>query len=212
MLVKRLTSRIGASCWAGIIFCVALGLVIIRSGENRHASAGQALQESALAAVAREQKPAGKSSAKLNPKARAMVAEAYGRLPLSFEVNHGQVDRNVRFLARGRDYAVFLTATEAVLSFQQHAGGCRSANVSEEAQPSQLLAGPSMHGVLAPALVQMRLMGHRQLLYWEGSQKLARQGSDLCPRPLQGCLSRHRLGLLRQPGTTGVRLCDRARR
>ncbi len=159
MSVKRLTSRIGASCWAGIIFCVALGLVIIRSGENRHASAGQALQESALAAVARQQKPDGKSSAKLNPKARAMVAEAYGRLPLSFEVNHGQVDRNVRFLARGRDYAVFLTATEAVLSFQQHAGGCRSANVSEEAQPSQLLAGHSMHGVLAPALVEMRLVG-----------------------------------------------------
>ena len=95
MSVKRLTSRIGASCWAGIIFCVALGLVMIRSGENRHASAGQALQGSALAAVARQQKPDGKSSAKLNPKARAMVAEAYGRLPLSFEVNHGQVDMGI---------------------------------------------------------------------------------------------------------------------
>ena len=159
MSVKRLTSRIGASCWAGIIFCVALGLVMIRSGKNRHASAGPALQESALAAIARQQQPDGKSSAKPNPKAGAMVAEAYGRLPLSFEVNHGQVDRNVRFLARGRDYAVFLTATEAVLYFQQHAGGCRSANVSEEAQPSQLLAGHSMHGVLAPALVEMRLVG-----------------------------------------------------
>ena len=74
MSAKRLTSRSGASCWAGIIFCLALGLVIIRSGENRHASAGRALQESALAAVASQQNPDGKSSAELNPKAPTVLS------------------------------------------------------------------------------------------------------------------------------------------
>ena len=30
------------------------------------------------------------------------AADAYGKLPLSFEANHGQTDRRVRFLSRGR--------------------------------------------------------------------------------------------------------------
>lgn len=40
---------------------------------------------------------------------------SYGKLPLSFEVNHGQTDRRVQFLSRGPDRTLFLTATEAVL-------------------------------------------------------------------------------------------------
>ena len=43
------------------------------------------------------------------------VSQAYGQLPLSFEVNQGQVDDQVKFLARGSGYELFLTATEAVL-------------------------------------------------------------------------------------------------
>jgi hypothetical protein len=41
---------------------------------------------------------------------------AYARLPLSFEPNHGQADKQVDFLARGRGYTLFLTPAEAVLS------------------------------------------------------------------------------------------------
>jgi hypothetical protein len=36
--------------------------------------------------------------------------------PMSFEANQGQTDSQVRFLARGNGYAVFLSSTEAVLS------------------------------------------------------------------------------------------------
>jgi hypothetical protein len=44
------------------------------------------------------------------------VAEAYGRLPLSFEANEGQSDPRVRFLARGPGFTLFLTTSaEAVL-------------------------------------------------------------------------------------------------
>jgi concanavalin A-like lectin/glucanase superfamily protein/beta-propeller repeat-containing protein len=43
------------------------------------------------------------------------MPEVYGRLPLSFEANQGQVDRSVRFLSRGLGYTLFLTSTEAVL-------------------------------------------------------------------------------------------------
>lgn len=34
---------------------------------------------------------------------------AYGKLPLSFELNQGQTDGRVKFLTRGRGYSLFLT-------------------------------------------------------------------------------------------------------
>jgi len=54
----------------------------------------------------------------------ARVSENYGKLPLAFEANRGQTDRQVKFLSRGRGYGLFLTSTEAVLSLQK--SGVRS--------------------------------------------------------------------------------------
>ena len=45
---------------------------------------------------------------------KVSASASYGRLPLSFEANRGQTNDQVKFLARGRDYALFLSATEAV--------------------------------------------------------------------------------------------------
>jgi hypothetical protein len=51
-----------------------------------------------------------------NPPQQGRVAEAYARLPLSFEANEGQSDPRVLFLAHGPGYTLFLTtAAEAVL-------------------------------------------------------------------------------------------------
>jgi hypothetical protein len=52
-----------------------------------------------------------------NPKSK--IQNAYGRLPLSFEANHGQSDAQVRFLARGGGYTIFLTDDEAVLTLRK---------------------------------------------------------------------------------------------
>lgn len=49
------------------------------------------------------------------PLAKANVLAAYGKLPVSFEKNQGQTDPNVKFLARGNGYTLFLTDGEAVL-------------------------------------------------------------------------------------------------
>jgi hypothetical protein len=59
-----------------------------------------------------------------HPDAAASVAasDAYGKLPLSFEANQGQSDKQVKFLSRGPGYALFLTPTEAVLSLQAGPG------------------------------------------------------------------------------------------
>ena len=50
---------------------------------------------------------------------RARVAESFGRLPLSFEHNKGQIDKQVKFLSHGPGYDLFLTSTEAVLRVQK---------------------------------------------------------------------------------------------
>jgi Beta-propeller repeat/RTX calcium-binding nonapeptide repeat (4 copies) len=61
--------------------------------------------------------PAGASAAPQPSSAlKAEIESSYGKLPLSFEANQGQTDSQVKFLARGRGYALFLTPTEAVLS------------------------------------------------------------------------------------------------
>ena len=50
------------------------------------------------------------------PEARARALDAYGKLPMRFEVNQGQFDARVKFAARGAGYALMLTGDEAVLT------------------------------------------------------------------------------------------------
>jgi len=49
---------------------------------------------------------------------KARVLKSYRALPMSFEMNQGQADRTVRFLARGQGYAIFLQPSEALLALQ----------------------------------------------------------------------------------------------
>lgn len=46
------------------------------------------------------------------------VVTAYGRLPLSFEANHGQAGQGVEFLARGHGYSILLASGGAALILQ----------------------------------------------------------------------------------------------
>ena len=48
--------------------------------------------------------------------AKARVSSSYGKLPISFELNQGQADGTVQFLARGMGYTLSLIPGEAVLS------------------------------------------------------------------------------------------------
>ncbi len=57
------------------------------------------------------------------------------QLPLSFEANRGQTDSQVKFLARGRGYTLFLTAEEAVLSLRS-AGPLRMRLVGAHPRPA----------------------------------------------------------------------------
>jgi beta-propeller repeat-containing protein len=47
---------------------------------------------------------------------KSRLLDVWGALPLAFERNDGQADSQVKYLARGRGYTLFLTPSEAVLS------------------------------------------------------------------------------------------------
>ena len=59
------------------------------------------------------------------------VVATYGKLPLSFELNQGQTDPQVKFLSRGGGYTLFLTPTEAVLALRK--AGWTTAKVGRRA-------------------------------------------------------------------------------
>src|SRR5437899_12587886 len=50
------------------------------------------------------------------------LLDAYGQLPLSFEVNNGQTNSEVQYLSRGSGYALFLTSSGSVLSLEERVG------------------------------------------------------------------------------------------
>lgn len=82
------------TAFAGVIFVTA------QNGENPPSPAASAQDPVTVAA---------------DPQARARIAENFGKLPLSFEINKGQIDQSVKFLSHGPGYDLFLTANEAVL-------------------------------------------------------------------------------------------------
>jgi len=56
------------------------------------------------------------------------LVKAYGKLPISFEANRGQVSRGVDFLSRGRSYTLLLTSGGAILSLERANGQSKTEN------------------------------------------------------------------------------------
>ena len=71
---------------------------------------------------------------------KVRVVEAYGKLPLHFEANQGQVDSRVRFLSQGNGYGLFLTPTEAVLTLRRPN---QTSEKIERVNPVRNSSGPS---------------------------------------------------------------------
>ena len=89
---------------------------------------------------------------KLDQATSMRVSEAYTQLPMHFEANRGQTDSQVKFLARGSGYSLFLTATEAVLAWRKDEG--RQVKDEKKTPASSLTPHPSPGGTL-----RMRLVG-----------------------------------------------------
>ncbi len=89
------------------------------------------------------------------PAQKVQVVEGYGKLPLSFEANAGQADRQVKFLSRGDGYGLYLTGREAVLAL--HKGGCAGAATSSVRTPGHRLRDAACKQ--NDDVVRMRLAG-----------------------------------------------------
>ena len=59
------------------------------------------------------------------PASKDRIWKTYAALPMSFEVNQGQAERTVRFLARGRGYTILLKPNEAALALESPGQGAR---------------------------------------------------------------------------------------
>src|ERR1700676_5491917 len=84
-----------------------------------------------------------------NKLSQAKLIESYGKLPLSFEANHGQTDQRVKFLSRGRGYALFLTSDETVLSLQGNQAHPKEKTVVAPCSPSGASPLPGLSSVQA---------------------------------------------------------------
>lgn len=107
---------------------------------------------------------------KADPATRARVNESYGKLPLSFEANQGQVDSQVKFLSRGRGYSLSLTSTEAVLELRMAERHSRvekkSGSLIEPADPQSTIHNPQS------AEVRMKFVGANPTPRAEGRDEL----------------------------------------
>ena len=82
---------------------------------------------------------------------RQRLVAAYGNLPLAFEANQGQTDPQVKYLARGNGYTLFLTSSEAVFAMPV---------ASRQSQSGQTGSGPAdmlLHKRLGPAKILQQL-------------------------------------------------------
>lgn len=101
----------------------------------------------------------------ITPKAAAVQSPAgilarYPQLPMRFERNQGQVNAQVKFLARGRGYTLFLTSDEAVLELKKPAAGAaeprKGEGDAEAAAPPRPQVTDFLRMTLAGANAQAR--------------------------------------------------------
>jgi hypothetical protein len=135
--------------------CLLLfGAVLIR---NIRPATNARLALKAPASVSRT-KHALESVAKVLPNEnKVRLVNSYGRLPLSFEANRGQTDPQVKFVARGSGYTLFLThRSETVLALRKPAP---QRDPLKPAAFESTPAAPNPDAAEPPAIVRMKLVG-----------------------------------------------------
>lgn len=97
---------------------------------------------------------------------------AYGALPLSFELNQGQTNDRVKFLARSAGYLLFLTSTEAVMALDNPAAHTKGKE-NREARGG-IDDGDSVENGARPPrpIVRMKLIGANPAPRIEGLEQL----------------------------------------
>ncbi len=105
------------------------------------------------------------------PAARGRVQASYASLPLAFEQNQGQTDAQVKYMARGDGYTLFLTANDAVFSLRSASAENKTSAVRRgtELRPKGLAARQQNN---VTAVVRMQLVGGNSLAKVSASSQL----------------------------------------
>src|SRR5438132_8692186 len=93
----------------------------------------------------------------------ARVSETYGKLPLHFEANQGQTHQDVRFLARGAGYSLFLTPTGAALTLTKQVSPARKPATHGKSEPRGPATGTVLRMTFAGANPDPRVTGLEEL-------------------------------------------------
>ena len=123
--------------------------------------------------------PAGRQNAARSsaPAAQNRIRAEYASLPLAFEKNEGQTDAQVKYMARGNGYVLFLTANDAVFALRSQAGASDTPAVSKAAVQRAQRRGqnPKRNNAQkdSTAVVHMQLNGGSALARVSASDEMA---------------------------------------
>jgi len=109
------------------------------------------------------------ASADLSKTPQQQAAETYGKLPLSFEMNMGQTNRQVEFLFRGRGYTLFLTRRAETVLVLGTSGPKRTSPQPADWVPRVPKTQPE---AAPPAVLRMKLLGAKRSPQAEGLDEL----------------------------------------
>src|SRR6185503_17131254 len=116
--------------------------------------------------------PALASTSRLLPTHRVSQSDP-GALPLSFELNQGQTNDEVKFLARSGGYVLFLTPTEAVMALDNPAAHKQGKeNRASRSRTGDIESGDSRTRPPRP-IVRMKLEGANPDPQVEGLEQLS---------------------------------------
>lgn len=111
--------------------------------------------------------PANVAAAPQDAPAKTRAVANFGKLPLSFELNKGQIDQSVKFLSRGLGYDLFLTANEAVLRVNKP----RAPQPDKPKDPNGAKTEPDAN-VREGAVLRLKMLGANATPQVEGQNEL----------------------------------------
>ena len=127
--------------------------------------------------------------------AQPRLVEAYGRLPMSFEINKGQTDTRVKFLSRGSGYSLFLTGNEAVLALRKGGRQSKGRRIVAQGSPFNPAAFPAM----GSAELAFRSAAFPGLLRSLGTETNSKAADPKTGSALQGLMPASQREVLRAP-------------
>jgi hypothetical protein len=145
------TKRFTLAGWVVAVALVAIAVVVSTGSAGLRAHSGSATTRPVAAAPV--QAPATRADQ------RGRVAASLGKLPLAFEANQGQTDPQVKYMARGNGYTVFLTANDAVFALQSSSPSTAARMSGKHGLEAGTRSAAKAGEKIQTAAIHMRLVG-----------------------------------------------------